>query len=163
MKAEALPCLVFSAMLNLSNLRGALYMKKLLYFFIFGLCLSVILTACGGSSGPSKSLDVTMTDFTFSPNTFTVRGGDQMSLTATNNGAVTHSFFIMKSCFHVAGHFSDTDKSNIYWEVEQITPGQSVKEMFTSPGDPGEYQIICGVASHFEAGMVAKLIVVKQP
>jgi uncharacterized cupredoxin-like copper-binding protein len=104
-----------------------------------------------------------MTDFMFSPNTFTVPAGEQITLSATNNGAVAHSFIIMKSGFQATGHFSDADKSNIFWQVEQITPGQSVKESFTSPADPGEYQVVCGVAGHLEAGMVAKLIVVKQP
>ena len=138
-------------------------MKKALSFIFAALFLSRVLAACGGPTRPSTSLDVTMTDFAFSPNTFTVPAGEKISFSATNNGAVTHSFVIMKSGFQVAGHFTDTDKPNIYWEVEQIAPGQSVKEMFTSPDDPGEYEIICGVAGHFEAGMVAKLIVVKQP
>ena len=138
-------------------------MKKALTFLFPGLFLLANLAACGGPAGPSKSFDVTMTDFAFSPNTFTVPAGEQISLSATNNGAVAHSFIIMKSGFQVTGHFSDTDKPNIYWEVEQIAPGQSVKEMFTSPDEPGQYQIICGVAGHFEAGMVAQLIVVKQP
>jgi len=138
-------------------------MKKALSFIFAALFLSGVLAACGGPTGPSTSLDVTMTDFAFSPNTFTVPAGEQISFSATNNGAVTHSFIIMKSGFQVTGHFTDTDKPNIFWEVEQIAPGQSVREMFTSPDDPGQYQIICGEAGHFEAGMVAKLIVVKQP
>ena len=136
-------------------------MKKASSFFFTAIFLSSVLAACSGPQGPSKSLNVTMTDFVFSPNTFTVPAGEQISFSATNNGAVTHSFVIMKSGVQVAGHFTDTDKPNIYWDVEQIAPGQSVKEMFTSPDDPGQYEIICGVAGHFEAGMVAKLIVVK--
>ena len=138
-------------------------MKKTLFLFFIVLFISVALAACGSTAGPSKSLDVTMTDFAFSPNTFTVPAGEQISFSATNNGAVTHSFIIMKSGFQVTGHFTDADKPNIFWEVEQIDPGQSIKKMFTSPSDPGEYQVICGVAGHFEAGMVAKMIVVKQP
>ena len=136
-------------------------MKKVLFFL--PLFLSIIVTACGGPAGPTKSLDITMTDFMFSPNKFTVPAGEQITLSAINNGAVAHSFIIMKSGFQVTGHFSDADKSNIYWEVEQITPGQTVKVSFTSPSEPGEYQVVCGVAGHLEAGMVAKLIVVKQP
>jgi uncharacterized cupredoxin-like copper-binding protein len=138
-------------------------MKNLMYLIFLGLILSLILTACGGPAAPSRNLNVTMTDFTFSPNTFTVPAGEQISINATNNGAVAHSFIIMKSGYHVNTHFTDADKPNIFWEVEQITPGQSVTEKFTAPSDPGEYQIICGVAGHYEAGMVAKLIVVKQP
>ena len=137
-------------------------MKKII-FITMGLLLSVIITACGGASSPSNSIDVTLTDFAFSPNIFTIPAGQQISFTATNNGAVAHSFIIMKSDFQVTGHFTEVDKPNIFWEVEQITPGQSVKEMFTSPTEPGEYQILCGVSGHFEAGMVAILFVVKEP
>ena len=138
-------------------------MKYFSLFMIQGIIISLILTACGGPAAPSKNLNVTMTDFEFSPNTFTVPAGQQISISAVNNGAVAHSFIIMKSGYHVNTHFTDTDKSNIFWEVAQITPGQSVTESFTAPSDPGEYQVVCGVAGHFEAGMVAKLVVVKQP
>src|ERR1700690_1704805 len=103
-------------------------MKKGSYFFFAALFLFTILAACGRPAEPSKSLDITMTDFAFSPNTFTVPTGEQISFSATNNGAVAHSFIIMKSGFQVTGHFTDTDKPNIFWEVEQIAPGQSVKE-----------------------------------
>jgi uncharacterized cupredoxin-like copper-binding protein len=138
-------------------------MKKASSFIFAAINLFAFLAACSGPKGPSKSLDVTMTDFAFLPNTFIVPAGEQISFSATNNGAVTHSFIIMKSGVQVMSHFTDKDKPNIYWEVEQIAPGQSVRGMFTSPYDPGQYQIICGVAGHFEAGMVAKLTVVKQP
>ena len=136
-------------------------MKKFPFLLAMGLLMASILAACGGVSSPSKIIEVTLTDFTFSPNTFTVPAGEAITLKATNNGAVAHSFIIMKSGYQVTGHFTDSDKPNIFWEVDQITPGQSINKTFTSPSDPGQYQIVCGVAGHFEAGMVAKLIVVK--
>jgi len=114
-------------------------MEKALFLFFAGLFLSAVLTACDGAMGPSKSLDVTMMDFAFSPNIFTVPAEEQISFSATNNRAITHSFIIMKSGFQVTGHFTDADKPNIFWEVEQTAPGQSVKEMFASPDDPGQY------------------------
>jgi len=67
----------------------------------------------------------------------------------------------MKLGQKVQTHFTDADKANIFWELAQINPGQSVNESFTAPTDPGEYQVICGESNHFEAGMVAKLVVVK--
>ncbi len=127
------------------------------------LLLSIVLAGCGGPAKPSQSVDVTMTDFTFSPNQFTVPAGQQISFSATNNGAVIHSFIIMKLSHNVQAHFTNADQANVYWEVAQIAPGQSVKNSFTAPTEPGEYQIVCGEPGHFEAGMVAKLNVVKQP
>ena len=137
---------------------------KTLFFRLMLVCsASLILTSCGGPAGPSKTFKVTMTDFTFSPNAFTVPAGQQISFAATNNGAVTHTFIIMKKGYQVKDHFSDADKPDIFWEAAQIVPGQSVSDTFTAPADPGEYQIVCGEAGHFEAGMLAKLIVVNQP
>ncbi len=124
---------------------------------------ALILAACGGASGPSTSIRVTMTDFAFSPNSFTVPANQQISIELTNNGAVTHSFLIMKAADPVSEHFTDADKANVYWEQASLPPGESVKATFLSPSEPGQYQIVCGIAGHFEAGMVAKLNVVAQP
>jgi plastocyanin len=62
--------------------------------------------------------------------------------------------------FHSRAHFTDADKANVFWGKDEIVPGQSVTDTFTAPSDPGDYQIVCGIAGHFEGSMVAKLIVV---
>ncbi len=135
-------------------MKGRLMMAALL------IVVPLLLAGCGGAGAPSTSIHVTMTDFAFSPNTFTVPAGQQISVNATNNGAVNHSFIIMKAGKQVQGHFTDADKANVYWEVPEVPPGESSNGTFTAPTQPGDYQIICGNAGHFEAGMVAKLIVV---
>jgi uncharacterized cupredoxin-like copper-binding protein len=137
-------------------------MKKALFLIVQALGFSLILAACA-AAGPSKSVSVTITDFTFTPNTFTVPAGEPISFSASNNGAVLHDFIIMKLGYEVKEQFGDADRANIYWQKENIQPGDSVTDTFTAPGEPGEYQIICGIAGHFQAGMAAKLIVVKQP
>ena len=124
---------------------------------------AIVLAACGGAGGPSTSIRATMTDFAFSPNSISVPSNQQISLELTNNGAITHSFIIMKAGKDVSGRFTDADKANVYWEQAAVAPGESVKATFQSPSEPGQYQIVCGVAGHFEAGMVAKLNVVAQP
>jgi uncharacterized cupredoxin-like copper-binding protein len=138
-------------------------MIRRLSFAIVALCLTAMLAACGGASAPSTTLSVITTDFTFSPNTFTVPAGQTISLSITNNGAVAHSFIIMKAGMQVKDHFADADPASIYWKQAPIPPGNSMKTTFTAPTGPGEYQIVCGVSGHFEAGMEAKLIVVTQP
>ena len=61
------------------------------------------LAACGaGASGPTTSIKVTMTDFEFSPNSFTVPAGKQISVSMTNNGATAHSFVIMQAVMNAA-------------------------------------------------------------
>jgi uncharacterized cupredoxin-like copper-binding protein len=104
-----------------------------------------------------------MTDFMFTPNSFTVPAGAEIKYTAENSGAVAHSFIIMKLGYSVRGHFTPADEANVYWQQEPIEAGKSVESSFTAPTDAGEYQIVCGTAGHFEAGMVAKLVVVKEP
>lgn len=137
-------------------------MKKIL--FVLALSLALTLSGCGGASGSaSKSINVTITDFAFSPNTFTVAAGAQISFNAVNNGAVQHSFAVMKLGNQVQSRFTEADKPNIYWQSANVQPGQSATDSFTAPTDPGEYQIICVVPGHFEAGMAGKLIVIAQP
>jgi uncharacterized cupredoxin-like copper-binding protein len=135
-------------------------MKKLVAWFGL-LLLSVLLVACAKNvTAPSTSIEVTMTDFQFTPNSFTVPAGQQINFTATNNGGVEHSFEIMKLGSEVSTSFSDKDQANVYWEQTSIPAGQNVNATFTAPDEPGEYQIVCAVHGHIEAGMVAKLNVV---
>jgi uncharacterized cupredoxin-like copper-binding protein len=125
------------------------------------LTLCVLLAACGGKAGaPSTLINVTMTDFQFTPNSFTVPAGQQINFTATNDGNVEHSFAIMKLGSEVNTNFSDKDQANVFWEQTSIPAGQDVNATFTAPNEPGEYQIVCAVHGHIEAGMVGKLSVI---
>ncbi len=132
-------------------------MRKLAVLIALGLL--PILGACGGG-GPSPSIHITMTDFAFTPNTFTVPAGAQIAFTANNNGAVKHDFILMKLGYQVNDKFTDADQANVYWQELNIGAGDSVTDSFAAPTEPGEYQIVCGIAGHFQAGMVARLIVV---
>ena len=125
----------------------------LLLVFIF------LLAACGGGNSPSTTIDVVFTEFHFTPDSFTIPAGQEITLNATNNGAVVHEFVIMKFGQSVGEDFGDEDQVNIYWEVE-AAPGEKKSVTFTAPSDPGEYQVVCGTQGHYVAGMVGKLIVV---
>jgi len=124
------------------------------------LSLVLFLTGCGGA-GPATNLSVTMTEFMFTPNEFTVPAGQDITLELTNNGTVTHDFIIMKQGTEVDQDFGDEDVPNVYWKTE-LEAGSSGTFTFTAPSEPGEYQVLCGVAGHYMAGMVGKLIVVSQ-
>ncbi len=137
-------------------------MKRVTTLITLLIALALGLAACaGGASRPSTSIKPTMTDFQFSPSSFTVPAGQQISASITNNGATTHSFVIMQAGHDLKEHFTEADKAYIYWAEPQVLPGQTVKASFTAPSQPGDYQIVCDIAGHLEAGMVAKLIVVK--
>ena len=55
--------------------------------------------------------------------------------------------------------FNEQDKPNVFWQVE-ILPGGSADTTFTAPDEPGEYEIVCHIPGHVQAGMVGKLNVV---
>jgi plastocyanin len=121
--------------------------------------LSLLLASCGGGGGVSNKINVTMTDFQFQPNQFTVPAGQEISFTSANNGAVVHNFVIMKLGTSAGDSFDNEDVPNVYWEVE-LVPGGSTETTFTAPSEPGEYQVVCRTEGHIVSGMTAKLIVV---
>ena len=129
-------------------------MKKTL--LVFPLVILFILSACGG--GTSTTINVTMTDFMFTPDRFTVPAGKEITLNATNNGAVAHEFIIFKLGTNVGDKFGLEDEPNIFWKV-QVLPGESKSVTFTAPINPGNYYVTCGISGHHEAGMNANLIV----
>ena len=132
-------------------------MKRTL--IIMAVFLSLMLVSCGGGSGASTKINVTMTDFQFQPNLFTVPAGQEISFNSTNNGAVVHNFVIMKKGTTAGPFFDDEDLPNVFWQVE-IQPGGSVDASFTAPTDPGDYEVVCRTEGHIASGMSAKLTVV---
>jgi len=121
--------------------------------------LSLILVACGGGNAASTHLSVNLMEFAFNPSSFTVPAGQEITLDLKNNGTITHDFIIMKFGTDVGPDFGAEDEPNVYWRTEQA-PGTSGTYTFTAPSQPGEYQVVCGVKGHYQAGMVAKLTVV---
>jgi plastocyanin len=128
-------------------------------FVIAAVLFGLVLVSCGGGGGVSTEIDVTMTDFQFQPNQFTVPAGQEITFNSSNNGAVVHNFVIMKLGTAAGDFFDDEDIPNVYWETE-IPPGGSVNTTFTSPSEPGEYEVVCRTEGHIVSGMVAKLTVV---
>ena len=137
-------------------------MKKIVSWFVVFIFSLVVAACSGGGNNPSTSVNVTMTDFQYTPNAFTVPAGKEISFSATNNGGVEHSFVVMKLGSEITTGFSDEDQANVYWEEKAIPPGQTVTDTFTAPSEPGTCQVVCAVSGHFEAGMIAKLIVVTE-
>lgn len=129
------------------------------FFVVMAALFSLMLTSCGGSGGPTTALDVTMTDFQFQPNQYTVPIGQEITLHTTNNGAVVHNFVIMKLGTSAGPMWDDEDIPNIYLQVE-LPPGADTTTSFTAPSEPGEYEVVCRTEGHIASGMVGKLTVV---
>ena len=124
--------------------------------------LSLMLSACASVANASgtTNLSVDLTDFAFKPNTFKVPAGKEIAVTVTNKGANVHEFVIMKAGTKVEPPFGDKDEGNIYWEIDDVQPGQTKTANFTAPG-PGTYQVVCGQPKHIEMGMLGTLTVVQ--
>jgi len=135
-------------------------MKKRITFIVFS-SLMLVLAACSGGGQASTNIAVTLTDFQFIPNVFTVPAGQQITIDASNTGTVVHNFVIMKAGTTAGDTWDSSDEANVYWQL-QLNPGASQNTMFTAPTDPGEYQIVCSTPGHLESGMIAKLVVVSQ-
>lgn len=133
-------------------------MKKHLFVFLLG--ISLLLGACS-RNGASTTIDLTISDYHFEPDTFTVPAGREITVNIKNNGFVSHQFVIFKLGKDAGGKISPEDQENIYWRFE-VLPGHSDSATFTAPSEPGEYYVTCGIVGHLEAGMVGNLIVVNQ-
>jgi uncharacterized cupredoxin-like copper-binding protein len=125
------------------------------------LILSILLTACGaaGANGPSTTLNVDMNEFMFTPTSYTIPAGQKITLELKNSGSIDHDFIILKKGVKVKGSFDhEKQMDDIYFHA-MLKAGKSGEFTFTAPAEAGEYQIICGVLGHFQAGMIASLIV----
>ncbi len=121
--------------------------------------VALLLAACGGSAGSENpKIDVTTTEFQFTPNTWTAAAGSTVAVNLTNNGTEEHEWVVLKAGTSVTPPFDDDDEDKVFWEVE-AEPGQTTSSSFTAPSEPGTYTVVCGVAGHLEAGMQGTLTV----
>ena len=124
--------------------------------------LTILSVACGGDDdAASTEIDATLADFSFSPTEWTVAAGEEITIELENNGSVLHEFVILQPGVEISSEaeLPATEEELladfVYWETE-IEPGQSKTETFTAP-EAGDYQVICAIASHFDAGMTGTL------
>lgn len=127
---------------------------------VAGVIFTLLLVSCGASGGASDQINVTMTDFHYTPDAFIIPAGQTITVKVRNDGAVLHEFVLMKPGITIGEAFGPEDEENIYWEVE-VDPGQSKTETFTAPAELGDYQVVCGTEGHVAAGMVGSLKVVE--
>ena len=132
-------------------------MKRLPYLLV--VILALLLTSCG-EAGPTTTINVTLMDFQFTPNQFTVPAGQEITINVTNTGAVVHNFIIMKLGTTAGATYEEDDDANVYWDEKDIEPGGDFSVTFTAPTEPGEYEVVCRTEGHIASGMVGKLVVV---
>jgi uncharacterized cupredoxin-like copper-binding protein len=144
--------------------------RRFAALFAVGAAVAVPIAGCGGSSndnnstsantsgatqasttggaaatGPGGAVDLTATDFKFSPSDTTVKSGE-VTFNEKNDGQVTHSL-----------------------EIEDVTPGHDQElEGDVSPGQsgtlkvnlaPGKYEFYCPIDNHRQMGMEGEITV----
>ena len=133
-------------------------MKRFFVFVLMALILLFMILACGGqgSSAVSTTQNVEMTEFMFTPAEMAVPVGKELTLNLKNNGSVEHDFVILKKGIIAVLPFdAQAQKGDIFFEA-RLDAGKSETYTFTLP-EAGDYEIICSVPGHLEAGMKAKL------
>lgn len=117
---------------------------------------SLVLAACG----PKKaSIAADLTDYKFTPDTWEVPAGAEVTLTVTNTGSVKHEWLLMAAGVIITPPFNEDAVKDSILVDQDVDPGASATIIFTAPSVPGDYEVICGVVSHIELGMVGHLIV----
>ena len=96
--------------------------------------------AGGGTGGQATEATVDMIDIAFEPAQLSIPADTDVTITATNNGALPHTFTI-------------TDVA----DTGEVPAGESGTVTVNLPA--GEYEFICTVPGHADAGMVGTLTV----
>lgn len=90
-------------------------------------------------------MEVTATEFSFSPDELTVEVGEPVNLTLINTGDLSHDLVIPDLGVHLAAS-----------PGRQATAGIEIEEA-------GSYRFLCSLPGHAEAGMAGLLTVKSQP
>jgi plastocyanin len=134
---------------------------KRLFLPVVLLIFSLVMVACGGSEETAVaepvSISVSGSDsFVFDPATVTVKTGQEVTLRFENEGALQHSWVLIRNTTEADGA-TDADA------VQGITTGpvesgETSSLTFIAPA-AGTYQIVCTIVGHATGGMVGELIV----
>ena len=90
----------------------------------------------------------------------TVFSGKETTLELKNSGAVEHDFTILKKGAVAKTPFDREKQAGDILAKYKLGAGKSDSFKFTLP-EPGEYEIICNIPGHVEAGMVGKVTAVQ--
>jgi plastocyanin len=121
--------------------------------------LVLVIGACGDDdestgNGDNQQIATSARSFAFTPASWTVASGQDVTLTMTNTSDTEHEWVIMNAPIASEDEFTE---EGVFWEVE-AGAGETATDSFTPPA-PGTYQVICGLEGHFTAGMVGELVV----
>ncbi len=109
------------------------------------------------TGGASTTIDATASEFQFEPNSWTVAAGEPFTIQFENVGSVEHEWAVIRLGEDLESE-ADFTEEGILFEVEALPAGESTTQEFTVD-EAGTYQVICGIETHFDAGMEGTLVV----
>ena len=120
------------------------------------LVLAMVAAACGDDDGggDGAAIAATTTDYAFTPASWSVAAGEEVTLTLTNAADQTHEWVILSAPITLEAEFTE---AAVIWEME-AGAGATASDTFTAPA-AGTYQIICALEGHFTLGMHGELTV----
>jgi len=107
-------------------------------------------------AAPTTAITITAEDFKFGPAKWSVYAGE-FELTFHNHGSVEHEWAILKKGEHITEE-SEFEEDLVLTELDKVPAGEMSTASFTIE-EPGEYQVICALDGHFDAGMSGILTV----
>ncbi len=127
-------------------------------FSLLWLSLFFLLAVYGCNANTNQTLSIDVSDFAFTPNTWTVNAGERVTLKLTNQSSNEHEWVLLKKGEEVTIPFDEDDEARIAFESE-VEPGNVKISFFPAPKQAGLYRIVCGIPGHLEAGMEGTLVV----
>lgn len=114
--------------------------------------------ACSGAgAGGTARIDAAVQEFEFSPKSWSIPAGAEVTLSLTNEGSMAHTFALIESAQPPTSS-DELEQATLLHETG-VAAGETVEAVFTAPAEPGTYQVVCGVPGHLDAGMTATLTV----
>lgn len=139
-------------------------MKSITKLILLAVVVLVVGAGCSSADdGASTDLKVTLDSFSMTPNSWEVPAGQEITIEMTNDAAIAHEWVILKPGVTISSEddLPATEEellaNFVYWE-EEVDPGASETFTFTAPA-AGEYQVVCAIEDHFNAGMEGTLTV----
>lgn len=122
-----------------------------------GIIAVVIANDSGGTAAPAATgggaateASVSAAEFAFDPADIDLVAGTEATVTLTNDGAVEHNWTVLNAGEEISAE-SDFDESMALGAVDNTAVGESNSVALTL--EAGDYQVICTVPGHFDAGM----------
>ena len=104
----------------------------------------------GGGLPASTELTTSIVEYSFTPDTWKVPAGEQITITITNDGTLQHEWVLLQDGARIS---TEAEFEEGLVNVEQeVAPGETQTLTFEAP-PAGTYQVICAIPGHFDAGL----------